>query len=105
MGIIFFSNNVDINIKLKKNNKALSQKFRVRTMTFMEYKKVLVINKGIFILIALAITQIYMMNNIDTQMDETQKYYSEYMQKLEGTTNDSTRETRSTSQTDGGEED
>ena len=89
MGIIFFSNNVDINIKLKKNNKALSQKFRVRTMTFMEYKKVLVINKGIFILIALAITQIYMMNNIDTQMDETQKYYSEYMQKLEGTTNDS----------------
>lgn len=89
MGIIFFSNNVDINIKLKKNNKALSPKFRVRTMTFMEYKKVLVINKGIFILIALAITQIYMMNNINTQMDETQKYYSEYMQKLEGTTNDS----------------
>lgn len=84
ISIILFSNNIEIEIIHKKFKINRKRKFHVRTITMIEYKKLLIVNKGMIILVVLAIMQGYFIRNVDTEMSETQKYYAEYMEELEG---------------------
>ena len=53
-------------------------------MLAMEYKKLLITNKGILLLLVLCLIQGAILSEVNTTIDGDQKYYSNYMDDLEG---------------------
>ena len=94
LSVIFFSKNIHISLNLKKitklkdkNNKNGNREKKIKGITFMEVKKLLITNKGIIVILVLVLLQGYLLGEVNTELDEYQKYYASYMDDLEGVQN------------------
>lgn len=61
-------------------------------MLVMEYKKLLIKNKGLLLLIILCMIQGALLNGVDTSIEGNEKYYSNYMSELQGEQSGKTEE-------------
>lgn len=82
---LLFSKKTVLHVKInwfKKKQKHKSKK--LIGMLAMEYKKLLVTNRGILLLVILCLIQGVILSDVNTSIDGNQKYYSNYMNDLEG---------------------
>ena len=84
-------NVLQIEIKKVKGKQKNRQKKPIG-MLAMEYKKLLITNKGILMLLVLCIIQGAILSNVNTTIDGDQKYYSNYMDDIEGPVSESKEE-------------
>ncbi|WP_448902104.1 hypothetical protein [Eubacterium sp.] len=91
LSVVIFSKNINVNFNFKKivkfkskNNKRDKKERKIKGITFMEVKKLLITNKGFIVILILVLLQGYLLGEINTQMDEYQRYYASYMNDLEG---------------------
>lgn len=92
--VIVFSKNINYTLKIPQRirKKKDNRKVFLKGMTFMEYKKLLVANKGLIIILILVLLQGFVLSEVDTEMSEEQKYYTSYMEKIEGLQSEKTEE-------------
>lgn len=72
-----------IEVKTFKKKQKLKPK-KPKGMLAMEYKKLLITNRGILLLLALCLIQGAILCEVDTTIDGNQRYYNNYMNDLEG---------------------
>lgn len=80
-----FSKKILLHVKINLGRK--KRKYKPKKpigMLAMEYKKLLVTNKGILLLVLLCLIQGAILSDVNTSIDGEQKYYSNYMNDLEG---------------------
>ncbi|MFQ9514456.1 MAG: hypothetical protein ACLRZ9_01375 [Eubacterium sp.] len=83
--VVMFSNNINIALRLKKKLCLRKNKEKhVKGMLSMEYKKLLITNKGIIILLILILLQSFIVQETDTELSEEQLYYAHYIDDIEG---------------------
>lgn len=84
VSVLMFSKNITIQITRDKFKHYKKRKVFIKGMTRIEYRKLLVINKGIIIIVILSVMQGYVIKNTNTELSDIQKYYAAYMEDLEG---------------------
>lgn len=90
---MFFKRKNVLHIEIKKvKGKQKNRQKKPIGMLAMEYKKLLLTNKGIFMLLVLCIIQGAILSNVNTTIDGDQKYYSNYMDDIEGPVSESKEE-------------
>lgn len=86
VSVVLFSKNINVTFRLRKKNtnKKQTRKMHIKGMLAMEYKKVLITNKGIVIILILIILQGFVISEVDTELSDEQKFYAGYMNDIEG---------------------
>lgn len=93
LSTMFFNRKNVFHIEIKKfKGKQKNRQKKSIGMLAMEYKKLLITNKGILMLLVLCIIQGAILSNVNTTIDGDQKYYSNYMDDIEGTVSESKEE-------------
>ena len=93
LSTMFFNRKKVFHIEIKKfKGKQKNRQKKPIGMLAMEYKKLLITNKGILMLLVLCIIQGAILSNVNTTIDGDQKYYSNYMDDIEGPVSESKEE-------------
>ena len=90
---MFFNRKNVLQIEIKKvKGKQKNRQKKPIGMLAMEYTKLLITTKGILMLLVLCIIQGAILSNVNTTIDGDQKYYSNYMDDIEGPVSESKEE-------------
>lgn len=93
LSTMFYKRKNVLHIEIKKfKGKQKNRQKKPIGMLAMEYKKLLLTNKGILMLLVLCIIQGAILSNVNTTIDGDQKYYSNYMDDVEGPVSESKEE-------------